>query len=240
VALSDCPPAYGRRMHPILSGAYTRGRPSPSRGQRFQPEVYTAEEMNRILANCGRGNAGARNKAAFALMYRSGLRAMEVIGLELKDIDFELGAVTVMHGKGNKRRLVPLDEHTAALIKLWLARRAALGIARRGPVFCTIEKGMRGRPVSYQQLDASFKRAGARAGIEKRLHLHGLRHSCAFDLRREGYDPLTICQVLGHSDLRVTQRYLNHIAPLDMIRALSARAWPATDAATLEHRAVAA
>ncbi len=70
-----------------------------------------------------------------------------------------------------------------------------------------------------------FPRLAARAGIEKRVHAHGLRHTHAAQLRAEGVDIGIISKQLGHSSIATTARYLDHIAPQDVIERMSERAW---------------
>lgn len=224
--LSDRPTTYGRRQNPMLTPEFHRGRKPANAGHRYPPEVYTHEEMQAVIRACGRGLTAYRNRAMIAVMWRSGLRIAECIALRPVDVDFDLGAIRVMHGKGDKDRLVHLDGQTAALIELWLRQRARLNPPRNAPLFCTIEKGIVGRPVRPSYFRDSLKRAGRRAGVEKRMHPHGLRHTFAFNLRREGKDIVTISEALGHTDLGTTQRYLKHLAPLDRILELQQRAWP--------------
>ena len=70
-----------------------------------------------------------------------------------------------------------------------------------------------------------FKRLGSKAGIERRVHPHGLRHTHAAQLAAEGYAMNLIQQQLGHSSLATTSRYLEHIAPAELIKAIQARNW---------------
>lgn len=222
--------AYGRRRNPMLTSAFRQGQSPPNKGVKLPPEVYTAAEVERLMRCCGRGPGAYRNRAMIAIQYRSLLRASEVTALLVRDVDFELGAIRVTHGKGDKFRIVHMDSRTAALIELWLrGPRARLNVPRGAPLFCTYERGIAGQPLRYAYYEQALKRAAARAGIEKRMHSHGLRHSGAFELLKEGYDIVTISDALGHNDLGTTQRYVRHHFPLDRIRALGGRHWPVDD-----------
>ena len=131
-------------------------------------------------------------------------------------------------GKGKRRRVVGLDAGAVALIERWLDVRAKLG-ADRGwrpstrRLICTLEGGPV-RPVYYRQV---LPRLAARAGIEKRVHPHALRHTHAYELANEGLPPHLIQAQLGHTSLATTDRYLRHIAPMELVRAITAREWSA-------------
>ena len=91
----------------------------------------------------------------------------------------------------------------------------------RHPVFCTL----RGGPIAAAYVRVMLKRLAARAGIEKRVHAHGLRHTHAARLRAEGVDIAIISRQLGHSSITTTARYLDHIAPTAVIEAMRRRCW---------------
>lgn len=225
--LADRPATYGRRRNPMLTSAFRKGQRPPNFGLSLPGEYYSPDEIAALLKNCGRGPGAMRNRAMIALQARSALRAGEVLALRVPDVDFTIGAVTVMRGKGRKRRMVHLDEGTAALVRVWLeGPRARLNLPRGAPLFCTYERGNAGRPVRYAYYADALKRAGRKAGLEKRVHTHGLRHSAAFQALLEGADILLIQQLLGHESLATTERYLRHRFPLQMIRALQSRVWP--------------
>ncbi|NOT02277.1 MAG: tyrosine-type recombinase/integrase [Phycisphaerales bacterium] len=93
--------------------------------------------------------------------------------------------------------------------------------ADRHPVFCTL----RGRSMSDAYVRVMFKRLAARAGIEKRVHAHGLRHTHAAQLRAEGVDIAIISRQLGHASITTTARYLDHLAPRAVIETIRGRMW---------------
>ncbi len=235
---NDRQTTYGRRRNPMLTREFHLGRAPGNKGMKLPPEVYSAEEVAGLLKHCGRGPGGYRNRALIAVLVRSGLRIGEALALQLKDLDFALGAITVMHGKGDQRRMVPLDSGTAALLELWIhGPRARLNLARNAPLFCTYERGNVGRPLRQAYVRDALKRAGRRAGIAKRIHPHGLRHTFAFNLLLAGKDIVMLQQALGHRDLGTTQRYVSHRFPLGMIRELNQLAWPDAMLAALNGRA---
>jgi site-specific recombinase XerD len=211
-----------RRSYVTLPG-YRAGMDPPNKGKRYPAEVLTRDELNRLLAACSRrGSAGLRTRALIVLLYRTGLRIAEALALEPKDIDLVTGIVTVLHGKGDRRRLVGIDAQAIAVLEQWLARRRELGI-RSGPVFCTISQPRPGRRMHSSVVRECFKDLAVRAGIEKRVHPHGLRHTHASELAGEGIELRVIQRQLGHKDLATTAHYIDHLTPWDVVHAIQQR-----------------
>ncbi len=205
---------------------YRAGQKPPNYGRTFPAEILTPAEIGRLLAACGRGPAGLRARALIVVMWRGGLRCQEALDLELRDVDREAGTLTVRHGKGNKRRVVGLDPQAFAVLEQWLANRQALLVPRGSRVFCTITQPGAGRPLGAAYWREAIKRLGQRAGIEKRVHCHGLRHTHAVELMREHTNVLTISRQLGHSNIAITQRYLDHLEPGEVVEVMQQREWP--------------
>jgi len=198
------------------------GRRHPNKGKTFPAEVLTPDEVRAlILAASNRAPTGVRNRALLTLLYRGGLRISEALALYEKDIDRATGAVRVLHGKGNRARTVALDPGALAVLERWLDRRRKLKLNGRHPLFCTLD----GHPVLPSYTRALLPRLARRAGIEKRVHAHGLRHTHAAELALEGHPVNRIQQQLGHSNLAVTSRYLEHVAPADRLEAMRGRVW---------------
>jgi len=125
----------------------------------------------------------------------------------------------VLHGKGDKARLTGIDAHSFAAIDRWIDKRKELGLARRYRLFCTIE----GRPIDTSYVRHLMKRLAATAGIEERVHAHGLRHTLAAELAAER-KPMNVIQAqLGHGSLATTSRYLDHIRPQQLIDEMQQR-----------------
>jgi len=125
---------------------------------------------------CGRhAPTGLRNRALIALLYRAGLRINEALSLYPKDLDLTDGCIRVLNGKGGRSRTVGLNPGAAAIIERWLDVRSRLGLGGRHPVFCTL----RGHPMAAAYVRVMLKRLAARAGIDKRVHARGLRHTHA-------------------------------------------------------------
>ena len=191
-----------------------------TRGESYPVEILTTDEVTRLMQACSkRAPTGIRNRALLAVLYRGGLRIAEALALKPKDVDLAAGTITVLCGKGKKRRVVGIDAGAVALIELWLTRRKALGFNGRHRLFCTLQ----GDPVSSTYCRTWLKRIGEKVGIEKRLHPHGFRHTMAADMRREGIDIGVISKQLGHTSIATTARYLDHVCPADVIAAVKAR-----------------
>ena len=196
--------------------------PSASMSRRRPPEVLSEAEAIALLKACStRAPSGVRNRALIAVLWRCGLRISEALSLELRDVDLDAGTVRVRHGKGDRSRTVGLDEQTTALLGRWLDRRKKLSPGARAPIFCTLQGG---------RIDSSYvrrllPRLARKAGIDRRVHAHGLRHTYAAELAREGTAINVIRDALGHTSLAVTDRYLRDVAPTHVIDTMRARRW---------------
>jgi site-specific recombinase XerD len=193
-----------------------------NKGQRYPAEILTADEVRALIKACSnRAPTGVRNRALVVLLYRGGCRISEALRLRPKDLDRAAGTVTVLRGKGGTRRTIGLDPGAFAVVERWLDTRAKLGISGRTPIICTLK----GKPVASAYVRALMPRLARRAGIEKRVHAHGLRHTHAAELALEGH-PMNLIQAqLGHASLATTSRYLSHIAPAQLIAAMQSRTW---------------
>jgi integrase/recombinase XerD len=213
------------RPRPVATNG---GRAPANKGKRYPAEIYTGEELNRLLAACGRGLAGMRNRALIVVMWRCGLRVDEACQLHPRDVDLERGTVTVRHGKGDKRRVVGIDPQAGAVVARWLEIRGRMLGRRHATLFCTIQHDKLGvgRQLHTNEVRAFLARAARRADIDKRVHPHGLRHTFAVDLLREGVNVTVIQRLLGHTDLATTARYLDHLLPFEAVKVAIARDWP--------------
>lgn len=198
-----------------------KGEAHPAKGRRFPAEVLTPGEARSILAQCSlNAPTGIRNRALLTVMYRGGLRISEALALKPSDVDYARGSVRVLHGKGDRSRVVGLDDGALAVIQRWADRRRELGIRGR-VLFCTLAGG----PLSDRYVRDMLNRKARDAGIEKRVHPHGLRHTHAAELVAEGVPVNVIQKQLGHAWLATTDVYLRHVAPGDVIAVGRGRTW---------------
>ncbi len=193
-----------------------------TRSRKLPAEVLTVDEVRALVRGCStRAPSGVRNRALLVVLYRGGLRLGEALALYPKDVDTARGTVRVLHGKGDKARTVGLDPEALAVVERWADARRGLGISGRHRPFCTLSGG----PLDASYVRQLLPRLARRAGIDKRVHAHGLRHTHAAELAEEGYPTNFIQDQLGHSSLATTDRYLRHIAPAARVEALRQRRW---------------
>ena len=179
--------------------------------QRFSylPKFLTEDEINRLLAAPDISTEeGIRDRAVLEIMYATGLRVSELVGLKHTDVDLLAGLI-VCHGKGNKERRVPLGKSAIHWMQRYAAVKAAYGKQTPPNVFVH-----RGKPFTRQLAWSMIKRHAENAGI-KNVSPHTLRHSFATHLLQHGADSRSVQALLGHSDISTTQIY-THINDLHM------------------------
>ncbi len=181
---------------------------------RSLPKYLSEAEVNSLLAvvNRMKGADGARLGALLELLYASGLRVTELVGLPLNAVQHERGFVQV-RGKGGKERMVPLGEPAIKAFKAWLPyRKEALGDKRKSVYL--FPSALRGKDtfLSRQRFFQLLKEVAIAAKLDpKRLSPHVLRHAFATHLIEHGADLRSVQTMLGHADIATTQIY-THVA----------------------------
>lgn len=175
---------------------------------RALPESLSTEEVEGLLrAPDVKDPVGLRDRAMLELLYASGLRITELVSLAPVNVNFRQGLVRVT-GKGEKERLVPMGDAAQA----WLAKFLEEGREKLAPGGCSVMfPSNRGRMMTRQTFWHAIKRYALRAGIEKSISPHTLRHAFATHLVNNGADLRAVQMMLGHSDLSTTQIY-THVA----------------------------
>jgi integrase/recombinase XerD len=197
-----------------------RGESPANAGGKYPPEPLTRTEVAALLAACSAvSRNGVRNRALIVVMARAGLRLAEALALKPSDVDPRAGSIRVLRGKGKRARTVGLAPDAMAVVQRWLDLRREVGL--RGPLFATAE----GRSLSQNYVRAMLARLGRQAGIAKRVHPHGLRHTMATDLAASGVPVNIISGQLGHASSAVTARYIDHISNHDVVRTMQAAVW---------------
>lgn len=180
------------------------------------PEVLTDTEQEALLSQPNpRYPTGERNRALLRLMLDTGLRLSEATALRWRDIDLTTGKLMVRQGKGAKDRTLWIGDEDLDMLRSWRERQAKDIAGTPEHVFTTLE----GKPISGRYVQAMVKRYTTKAGIEKDIHPHTLRHSFATDLYRQTTNIRLTQKALGHSNLSTTQIY-THIVDEELEGAL--------------------
>lgn len=174
----------------IDPGTFTRPR-----ARHRLPNVLSKEEVRKILS----APVSEKHRVLLSVIYGCGLRRSEIIMLALEDIDYDRMLLTVRQSKGFKDRIVPLSARLADQIKGYLSRYK--------PAIYVFEGQRQGDPYSATSVEKIFQMACQRAGIQKEITLHGLRHSYATHLLEAGTDLRYIQELLGHKSSKTTEIY---------------------------------
>jgi site-specific recombinase XerD len=174
------------------------------------PDVMTDQEWQAFIGQFNqKAPTGLRNAAIFTLMREAGLRACEVIGLQVRDIrqdKLDGRAIAVLNlktTKGGKQRNLPLSDRANLLLTSWLTTREKRGLGKVKTVFTTLQ----GEPVKDSYLREVAARKGKEAGIGWRVHPHALRHTFATELLDETGNLALVQDALGHSRPETTRVY---------------------------------
>lgn len=173
---------------------------------RHLPHPLRPEEMARLLAEPAKSDTprALRDCAMLELMYATGMRASETIGLEMDAVDLEAGTVRCL-GKGNKERLLPLYERAREALSVYLENGRAGLLQGRDATALFVNH--RGRPLTRQGLWLIVKAYAAAAGIERGVTPHVFRHSFATHMLDGGAGLRELQQLLGHASISSTQVY---------------------------------
>jgi integrase/recombinase XerD len=175
------------------------------RTMRSLPELLSTAEVERLLAAPAGDDALAlRDRAMLEVLYATGMRVSELVGLCLGDLRLDIGCLNAF-GKGGKQRLIPLGEVALDVLDDYLD--GARGQLLRDDKIAQVFLNRRGRPMSRQGFWKNLKAYALRAGISKRVYPHMLRHSFATHLLDNGADLRAVQAMLGHADISTTQIY---------------------------------
>ncbi len=194
------------------------------RRQSMLPGVLSVKEMETLLSSLARGRdaLAVRDAAIFEMLYASGMRISELIGLRPGDVSPKLGIVTV-HGKGGRQRIVPVGRPALASLEKYLKKtrpgQAACAAAPPAALFLT----RRGAAFTRQGLWRVIVQR-IQTALGRRVNPHMIRHSFATHLLSAGADLRVIQELLGHADISTTQIY-THVDS-DRLKAVHARFHP--------------
>jgi integrase/recombinase XerD len=193
----------------------------PKLGTRL-PKALSVDQVSALLAATdGDEPVALRDKALLELLYATGARVSEAVGLNVDDV-YERDIVRLT-GKGAKQRIVPLGSYARSALDAYLVRARPL-LSARGKSTPALFLGTRGTRVSRQNAWLIIKRAAQRAGIEAEVSPHTLRHSFATHLLTGGADVRVVQELLGHSSVATTQIYT--LVTADTLRDMYTSAHP--------------
>jgi integrase/recombinase XerD len=173
--------------------------------ERYLPETLSEPEIAKLLAAAGgKTPLEIRDHAMVELLYASGLRVSELCNARLENLDLDQGFIRVV-GKGNKQRLVPVGAGARKALARYLeaGRPELVGKKTGGEIFLSV----RGHRLTNQRIWQLLGELAKRAGLDKDVHPHMLRHSFATHLLQGGADLRIIQEMLGHADISTTQIY---------------------------------
>jgi integrase/recombinase XerD len=183
---------------------------SAPRIHRSLPQSMNERDVEKLLqAPDLESDFGMRDRCMLELMYSSGLRVSELVGLQLNQVNTRLGLVRLV-GKGSKERVVPVGEEALHWLQRYLQRaRPALQVT--GAINDALFLSSRGTAITRQAFWQNIKKHLLTAGVKTVFSPHSLRHAFATHLLNHGADLRTVQMLLGHSSLSTTQIY-THIA----------------------------
>jgi site-specific recombinase XerD len=229
--------ACGRLRSTAAEPGYLAGRRPSTKGRRFTPDPYHVEDLVKLLNAITPqrpgplGEASAeRLRALVIVMWRTGMRISEALALEERDLERRNLTMVIRHGKGDRRRIVAMDEWGWRQLDRWLELRKTFPF---GQVFCVLHGPTAGRAMHDSEVRRQLSQAGKRAGLRRRVNPHALRHTHAVELWREGVDLFRVQKQLGHARLDVTGVYLQGIAPEEILSPITKRAAPMMPVETL-------
>jgi integrase/recombinase XerD len=196
----------------------------PPAPPRRLPKALSVDDVAALLEAAGVEDSpkALRDRALLELLYGTGARISEAVGLAVDDVDLVAGTVR-LRGKGGKERLVPLGQFAREAVEGYLVRaRPALAAAGRGTPVMLLNA--RGGPLSRQSAWAVLRVTAERAGLAADISPHTLRHSFATHLLDGGADVRVVQELLGHSSVTTTQIYT--LVTVDRLREVYATAHP--------------
>lgn len=206
---------------------------APNKGKKYAAEPLTPAEVQAMISQCSpKAATGIRNRAMLTLAYRSGLRVSELLSLRPGDVNLAKHTVRLLDTKSGKPQTLGFHASADDALARWIDTRRELASVKgwkNGKLFCTLDA----EPVSDDYVRVLLRRLAGKAGVDKRVHPHGLRHTFAVELEAAGTPVTVISKLLGHSSIAVTARYLDHLTNGQAVDALQAAELPALDLSSL-------
>lgn len=191
---------YLMRDHGCMSNPCVGLR--PPKAPKTLPHALSPDEASKLMEMPVETAIDARDKAMFELLYSSGLRLAELVGLDPIDMDFADASVRVT-GKGNKTRIVPLGSHAITALQAWLAVREQVAKPDETALFV----GNRGARIAPRTVELQLQKWAVKQGLNTGVHPHMLRHSFATHVLQSSGDLRAVQEMLGHASISTTQVY---------------------------------
>ena len=188
----------------ILTADPTEFLTSPKQWKSI-PKFLNSHQLEKLLSAADLENPlGQRNRAMLELLYATGVRVSELCGIEISDLNQELGILRVT-GKGNKQRLVPVGKQALAYVRDYQSSGRPMILKGKASRYLFVTS--RGSSMTRQMFWTAIRETGKRAGIFQGLSPHVLRHSFATHLLENGADLRSVQTMLGHADIGTTEIY---------------------------------
>ena len=198
----------------------------PPGGAKRLPKAISTDEVEKLLAGASRGEGvlGLRDRALVEVLYGTGARISEAVGLDVDDLDLTRDAPSVrLFGKGRRERVVPMGRYAVEALEAYLVRGRGV-LAENGRGNSTVFLNQRGNPLSRQSAWAVLQLAAERGGVSAHISPHTLRPSYATHLLAGGADVRVVQELLGHASVTTTQIYT--LVTQDTLREVYAAAHP--------------
>jgi integrase/recombinase XerC len=190
----------------LLDAGKARNNPAEGivapKSARKLPKVLDADQTGQLVEIKEQDDLALRDKAMLELIYSSGLRLAELIGINMDDIDFTDRIITVI-GKGKKMRSVPVGRHAIKAIQDWLNIRQTMVNQDEVALFIS----NRGKRISPRSVQERLKQWAIKQGLPSHVHPHMLRHSFASHMLESSGDLRAVQELLRHADISTTQVY---------------------------------
>jgi integrase/recombinase XerC len=188
---------YGFKKNPTL------GIKAP-KSKKLLPQTLSVDQTIKLVDIKDSSFLGLRDHAILELFYSSGLRLSELVNLNIGDLDFDGGTITLI-GKGQKERVVPFGSFASKAIKKWLEIRKKISVLK--PEDRTLFLSKTGKKLTSRAIQYRLKFWAIKQGVPENIHPHILRHSFASHLLQSSQDLRAVQELLGHSNISTTQIY---------------------------------